>query len=94
MCHGGEHDRFGAPSLANTCRRWAFTACGKMCSLLAAAPFVSPSATSWHGDDDGDHIGQFPSEDGSRAKVSAEPGTPGSDHADREKPYVGSDRIA
>lgn len=79
--------------MANTCRRRVFTACGQMCSRLAAAPFVSPSATRWHGDD-GDHIGQFPAEDGSKAKVTAEPGTPGSDYADREKPYVDSNRIA
>ena len=67
---------------------------GEMYSRLATAPFVSPSATRWRGDDDGgDHIEQFLAEDGSRAKATAKPGTPRSDHADREKPYAGSDRI-
>lgn len=69
--------------------------CGEMYSRLATAPFVSLSAARRHGDNDGgDHIEQFLAEDGSRAKVTAKPGTSRSDHADREKPYAGSDRIA
>lgn len=66
-----------------------------MDSRLAAAPFVITPATRWRGDGDGgEHIEQFLAEDGSRAKVTAKPSTPRSDHADRENPYVGSDRIA
>jgi hypothetical protein len=89
MCNGGLRHRFGTPSLANTCRRWVFT----VDSRLATAPFARPQATKWRGnDDDGEHIEQFPAEDGSRAKVTAKPGTPGSD-PDRENPYAAATEL-
>ena len=57
-------------------------------------PVPGRAGAGWRGDPDGDDIEQFLAEDGSRAKVTAKPGTPRLDHADREKAHVGSDRIA
>jgi hypothetical protein len=55
---------------------------------------LAEGGAGWRGDADGDDIEEFLAEDGSRAKVTAKPGTPRLDHADWEKPQVGSDRIA
>jgi hypothetical protein len=48
-----------------------FTVSGEMCSRLATAPFVRPSAARRRGDNDGgDQIEQFLAEDGPRAEMT------------------------
>ena len=75
MHHGGERDPVRYAQLGERVPESGVSRCGQMYGRLATVAFVSPSTTRWDGDDD-DHIEQLLAEDGSKATVTAKPGTP------------------